>query len=48
VDHDTLVDEYTINDPKAYTKSWTARRTFKLKPDWQIKEYVCAENNNVK
>lgn len=48
VDHDTLVDEYTIDDPKAYTKPWTATRTFKLKPDWQIKEYVCAENNTVK
>lgn len=48
VDHDTLVDEYTIDDPKAYTKSWTAQRTFKLKPDWQIQEYVCTENNNVK
>jgi hypothetical protein len=48
VDHDTLVDEYTIDDPKAYTKSWTTQRTFKLKPDWQIQEYVCAENNNVK
>jgi hypothetical protein len=45
MDHDTLVDEYTINDPKAYTRSWTAQKTFKLKPDWQIKEYVCAENN---
>jgi len=48
VDHDTLVDEYTIDDPKAYTKSWTTRRTFKLKPDWQIQEYVCAENNKSK
>ena len=48
VDHDTLVDEYTIEDPKAYKKSWTAQRTFKLKPDWQIQEYVCAENNTVK
>ncbi|HSZ21091.1 MAG TPA: hypothetical protein VK770_14955 [Candidatus Acidoferrum sp.] len=48
MDHDTLVDEYTIDDPKAYTKSWTAQRTFKLKPDWQIQEYVCAENNNIK
>ncbi len=48
VDHDTLVDEYTIDDPKAYTKSWTIQRIFKLKPDWQIQEYVCAENNNVK
>jgi len=48
LDHDTLVDEYTIDDPKAYTKSWTTERTFILKPDWQIQEYVCAENNTVK
>jgi hypothetical protein len=48
VDHDTLVDEYTIDDPKAYTKPWTTQRTFKLKPDWQIQEYVCAENNKSK
>src|SRR5665213_1980322 len=31
VDHNTLVDEYTIDDPKAYTKPWTAKRTFELK-----------------
>jgi hypothetical protein len=48
VNHDTLEVTYTIDDPKAYTKTWTAQRTFKLKPDWQIKEYVCSENNNVK
>ncbi len=48
VDHNTLVDEYTIDDPKAYTKTWKTQRTFQLKPDWQISEYVCAENNNVK
>jgi hypothetical protein len=48
VDHDTLVDEYTIEDPKAYKKSWTTKKTFLLKPDWQIQEYVCTENNNVK
>jgi hypothetical protein len=48
VDHDTLEDVYTIDDPKTYTKPWTATRTFKLKPDWQIQEYVCAENNTVK
>jgi len=48
VDHDTLVDEYTIEDPKAYEKPWTTQKTFKLKPDWQIQEYVCTENNTVK
>lgn len=48
VNHNTLVDEYTIDDPKAYTRPWKATHTFILKPDWQIQEYVCAENNNVK
>ncbi len=47
LDHDTLEDQYTIDDPKAYTKPWTATKIFKLKPDWQIQEYVCAENNKV-
>jgi hypothetical protein len=48
VDHDTLAVEITIDDPKAYTKTWTAQRIFKLKPEWQISEYVCTENNTVK
>jgi hypothetical protein len=48
LDHDTLEDTYTIDDAKAYTKPWTATRIFKLKADWQIKEYVCTENNTVK
>ena len=47
-DHDTLQVDYTLDDPKAYTKPWTAQRIFNLHPDWQIKEYVCAENNEVK
>ena len=47
-DHDTLVDEVTIDDPKTYTKPWTAQITFKLHADWQIQEYVCTENNRVK
>jgi hypothetical protein len=48
VDHDTLEDQITIDDPKAYTKPWTATKIFKRKPDWQIQEYVCEENNKVK
>ena len=48
VDHETLVDDLTIDDPKAYTKPWTAQAIFKLHPDWQIQEYVCAENNRNK
>jgi hypothetical protein len=45
MDHDTLQDEITIEDPKAYTRPWTAQKSFLLKPDWEIQEYVCAENN---
>jgi len=31
-DHDTLVDEFTIEDPMAYTKPITAKQVYKLKP----------------
>jgi hypothetical protein len=44
VNHDTLSDEITIEDPKAYTKPWTAQIGFQLKPalalDW---EGVCEQ-----
>lgn len=42
--HDTLIDDITIEDPKAYAKPWTARRIFQLKPTWQIMEFVCEDN----
>jgi hypothetical protein len=35
----------TIEDPKAYTKPWTAERRFDLKPGWEIGEEICEENN---
>jgi hypothetical protein len=44
-DHDTLVDAFTIDDPMAYTKPITAKQVYKLKPGWEIQEYVCEENN---
>jgi hypothetical protein len=37
--------EITIDDSKAYTKSWKNTRTFTLRPDWEIMEYSCMENN---
>ena len=46
-DHDTLVDDFTIEDPKAYTKTWTASQTYHLKPGWEIAEYVCDHNKYV-
>ncbi len=48
VNHDTLTDEITIEDPKAYTKPWTAQTGFQLKPglalDW---EGVCEQEKLV-
>jgi hypothetical protein len=37
--------EITIDDPKTFTKSWKNTRTFTLRPDWEIMEYSCEENN---
>jgi hypothetical protein len=37
--------EMTIDDSGAYTKSWKNVRTFHLRPDWELLEYNCNENN---
>ncbi len=42
-DLDNLIDDITIDDPKAYTRPWTAQRTFELKPKWHIEEFVCED-----
>jgi hypothetical protein len=43
IDRDTLQDDLTIDDPKAYKKTWTGRQVFKLRPTWHLLEYVCAD-----
>ncbi len=51
VEHFTRTDpmhinyDVTIDDPKAYTKQWKNVRTFTLRPDWELMEYNCNENN---
>lgn len=35
----------TIDDPKTYTHPWNSVRTWTLRPDWEIMEYSCEENN---
>ncbi|MBZ5578182.1 MAG: hypothetical protein LAP40_16595 [Acidobacteriia bacterium] len=37
--------EITINDPKYFTRPWKNTRIFTLRPDWEIMEYSCEENN---
>jgi hypothetical protein len=46
VDHDHLVDDLTIEDPKAYTKPWTAHQIFVLKPKWTLAEAFCEDQQS--
>ena len=45
-DHDTLEIEITVDDPRAYTKTWTTKQYFQLRPKWNIMELVCEDNAN--
>ena len=36
--------QFTIDDPKAYTKPWTVNLEFTATPDSELIEYVCDEN----
>jgi hypothetical protein len=44
-DHDHLLDEITVDDPKAYTKTLTTRRVFDFEPEWNIAEFVCEDSD---
>jgi hypothetical protein len=44
VDKETLQLDITYHDPKIYTRDWTGQKIFKLKPTWELKEYVCEDN----
>jgi hypothetical protein len=46
IDHDHLVDDITMDDPKAYTKPWTAHLPFVLKPKWTLAEAFCEDENS--
>jgi hypothetical protein len=44
-DGDTfVVDTVNFNDPRIFTKPWSNQR-ITLRPDWEIMEYSCEENN---
>jgi hypothetical protein len=45
VNHDTMSIDFTIDDPKAYTKPWVSHAIFELKPGWNIGEVVCVDDN---
>jgi len=43
-DHDTLMIDITLDDPKAYTMPLHAQKKYILKPDWNLMEFVCEDN----
>jgi hypothetical protein len=44
VDSKWLEDQITMTDPKVFTKPWTVTRRYEHQPTWELKEFVCAEN----
>jgi hypothetical protein len=36
--------DLTFDDPKSYTRTWTAQMDFQLHPDWHIIEDMCMDN----
>jgi hypothetical protein len=44
VDKSTLQVDFTFDDPKSYTRSWTAQMRFLLHTDWHIMEQMCMDN----
>ena len=45
-DANTLKDEITLVDPKAYSRPWTVTKTYvRMKPGEGLLPYVCLENN---
>jgi hypothetical protein len=44
-DHNHLVDDLTFEDPKAYTKPWTAHLDFLLRPKWTLAELFCEDQD---
>jgi len=37
--------EVTLEDPKAFTKTWTGMVYATLSPDIELQEFICSENN---
>ncbi|HVB58554.1 MAG TPA: hypothetical protein VNE63_19295 [Candidatus Acidoferrales bacterium] len=43
-DANQLQVDFTFDDPKAYTKTWTATMRFRPHPNWYIMEDMCMDN----
>lgn len=43
-EHDKLRVDITVDDPKAYTKTWSGYRELEFEPGWHITEMICEDN----
>jgi hypothetical protein len=43
VDFNTLDEQVTVDDPKAFARPFTIQKTYRLKPGWHVMEYVCED-----
>jgi hypothetical protein len=43
--HFHLTDDITVEDPKAYTKPWSAHLDFLLRPKWTLAELFCEDQD---
>ncbi|HEV2985260.1 MAG TPA: hypothetical protein VGX46_12780, partial [Vicinamibacterales bacterium] len=46
IDQNTLQNDITIEDPKAYSRPWGGQIRFQSRPTWNITEMVCEDNIN--
>ncbi len=44
IDPNFMEIDFTVDDPKAYTKPWGTKLIFEQKPSWKIMEQVCEDN----
>jgi hypothetical protein len=44
VNHDRLEIDWTFDDPKAFTKTWTGKTVYRYKPDWILEEFISCED----
>jgi hypothetical protein len=46
-DHDTLLIDIRLDDPKIYSEQLHTQKKYVLKPSWNLKEFVCEDNQGV-
>jgi hypothetical protein len=44
-DGNIMTDEITTIDPALFTEPYVQVQKYTLQPDWEMREYVCQENN---